>query len=113
MKTAIFTVLLLLLTVAPMALGNAPRVSYLDTATCEDYLSRSRTDRIHHNREVFRVALTNPGYIAEQMACAQDPARLLRMEQTIERMCIGREKFLVRNAWKSALNAHMVACNWR
>ncbi len=89
------------------------RVSYFDTATCADYLSVSRTDRIHHSRELFRVALTNPGYIQVQLECAQNPSMLRRMEASIERMCKGRDDYLVRNAYYSALNAHKYTCNWR
>ena len=87
-------------------------MSYFDTATCADYLSVSRTDRIHHSRELFRVALSNPGYIRVQLECAQNPSMLRRMEASIERMCKGREDYLVRNAWVSALNAHKATCNW-
>jgi hypothetical protein len=93
--------------------GAGDRVSYFDTATCSDYLSVSRTDRIHRSREIFRVALTNPGYIRVQLECAQNPSMLRRMEASIERMCKGREDYLVRNAYYSALNAHKSTCNWR
>ena len=89
------------------------RVSYFDTATCSDYLSVSRTDRINRNRELFRQALSNPGYIQVQLECAQNPTMLRRMELSIEKICRGREDHLVRNAWTSALNAHKYTCNWR
>ena len=89
------------------------RASYFDTATCADYLSVPLNDRITHNRELFRKALWNPGYIRIQLECAQNPTMLRRMEASIERICKGKEDFLVRNAWTSALNAHKYTCNWR
>lgn len=93
--------------------AEEPRKSYFDTATCADYLSVPRTDRINRNRELFRQALSNPGYIRIQLECAQNPTMLRRMEISIERICKGREDHLVRNAWTSALNAHKYTCNWR
>lgn len=89
------------------------RVSYFDTATCADYLSVPKTERINRNRELFRQALSNPGYIQVQLECAQNPSMLRRMEASIERMCRGKDDYLVRNAWTSALNAHKYTCNWR
>lgn len=89
------------------------RTSYFDTATCSDYLSVSRNDRIQHSRELFRQLLSDPGYIQVQLECAQNPSMLRRMEASIERMCKGRENYLVRNAYTSALNAHKYTCNWR
>jgi hypothetical protein len=89
------------------------RVSYFDTATCADYLSVPINDRIHRSRELFRDALWNPGYIRIQLECAQNPTMLRRMELSIERICKGKDDFLVRNAWTSALNAHKYTCNWR
>jgi len=104
----------LLISVAVAKMAEAgDRVSYFDTATCADYLSVSRTDRIHHSREIFRVALSNPGYIRVQLECAQNPSMLRRMEASIERICKGRDNFLVRNAYYSALAAHKYTCNWR
>ncbi len=87
--------------------------TWLDNATCEEYLATPRDVRINNNRQIFYEALRNPGFIREQQACAQDPARLLRMEQSIERMCKPYMERRVRNAWKSALSQHMAACNWR
>jgi hypothetical protein len=98
---------------AKNAFGEEPRRSYFDTATCEDYLRVPKNDRVHRNRELFRKALSNPGYIRVQLECAQNPSMLLRMESSIERMCHGRDNYLVRNAWFSALNAHKATCNWR
>jgi hypothetical protein len=95
---------------AKVALGEE---TWLDSATCAEYLSTPRVERINRNRQVFYERLRNPGFIREQQACAQDPARLLRMEQSIERMCKPYMERKVRNAWKSALSQHMVACNWR
>lgn len=89
------------------------RESYFDTATCRDYTSVPRNDRIQRNRELFRQLLSDPGYIRVQLECAQNPSMLRRMEMSIERMCKGREDYLVRNAWTSALNAHKYTCNWR
>lgn len=96
-----------------LAGGEEPRASYFDTATCADYLSVPRTDRINRNRELFRQRLTNPGYIRVQLECAQSPTMLRRFEDSIERMCKGRDNYLVRNAWTSAMDAHQSTCNWR
>lgn len=105
--------ILIAVSAANLAEAGEPRKSYFDTATCADYLSVSRTDRIHRSREIFRVALSNPGYIRVQLECAQNPAMLRRMEASIELICKGRDNYLVRNAWFSALNAHKYTCNWR
>ena len=94
-------------------LKEVPRVSYFDTATCADYLSVPRNDRIQRNRELFRKALWNPGYIRIQLECAQNPTMLRRMELSIERICKGKDNYLVRNAWTSALTAHKYTCIWR
>lgn len=99
--------------VAGVKLAGGAEGSYFDTATCADYLSVPRNERIQHNRELFRVALTNPGYLRVQLECAQNPSHLRRFESSIERMCRGRDNYLVRNAWNSAMEAHKAACNWR